>query len=127
MHKGERIIYQTEGRFAQINRKIIDKTFWLTQKKMSNLFDTSKQNINLHPQNICEDSELLQEAVAMSSLTSASDRTQYPIKMHKLDTIGFRVRSPRGTKLRHWANTVLPKYLLKGFGKAGNQARQERS
>ena len=115
MHKGERIIYQTEGGFAQINRTIIDKTFWLTQKKMSNLFDTSKQNINLHPQNIFEDSELLQDTVVKDSLTTASDRKQYQIKIYKLDTVGFRIHSLQCTQSHRWANTVLQQYLFKSF------------
>lgn len=117
-YNGELIIYQTDDGLAEINLRAIEGTVWLTQNDMAYLFDTSKQNISLHLKNIFEDNELSQESVVKESLTTAADNKQYQTKMYNLDAIlavGFRVRSPRGSQFRRWANTVLKEYLVKGF------------
>ena len=118
MSNGELIIYQTEDGQAEINLRAIEGTVWLTQNEISELFDTTKQNVNLHLKNIFKDGELLENSVVKDSLTTASDGKRYQAKMYNLDAIlavGFRVRSPRGTQFRRWTNTVLKEYLIKGF------------
>ncbi|PJB73345.1 MAG: hydroxyacid dehydrogenase [Alphaproteobacteria bacterium CG_4_9_14_3_um_filter_47_13] len=117
-HNGELIIYQTDDGLAEINLRAIEGTVWLTQNDMADLFDTTKQNISLHLKNIFEDNELSEISVVKESLTTAADNKQYQTKMYNLDAIlavGFRVRSPRGSQFRRWANTVLKEYLVKGF------------
>jgi len=127
MSNGELIIYQTEDGLAEINLWTIEGTVWLTQNEMSELFDTTKQNVSLHLKNIFEDRELSEVSVVKNSLTTASDGKQYQTKMYNLDAIlavGFRVRSPRGTQFRRWANTVLKEYLVKGFAMDDERLKQ---
>ena len=118
MSKGEVILYQTEDGLTEIELRAIDGTVWLTQNEIAELFDTTKQNVSLHLKNIFEDKELAEHSVVKESLTTASDGKQYQTKLYNLDAIlsvGFRVRSTRGTQFRRWANTILKEYLIKGF------------
>jgi hypothetical protein len=91
---------------------------WLTQQQMAELFMTTKQNISLHVGNIFKDSELAKDSVVKESLTTAADNKQYRTKYYNLDVIisvGYRVKSIRGTQFRQWANKVLKEYLLRGY------------
>ena len=118
MKSGELILYQTEDGLAEVSLRASDGTVWLTQDDLAELFDTSKQNISLHLQNVFADRELLENSVVKESLTTASDGKRYQVKLYNLDAIlavGFRVRSPRGVQFRRWANTTLKEYLVKGF------------
>lgn len=118
MSEGELILYSTEDGAATIGLRAIDGTVWLTQLEMAELFDTSKQNVSLHVNNILSEGELAAESVVKESLTTASDGKAYRTKVYNLDAIlavGYRVRSPRGTQFRRWATTVLREYLVKGF------------
>ncbi|MCW1842180.1 virulence RhuM family protein [Prosthecomicrobium hirschii] len=118
MSEGELILYSTEDGAATIGLRAIDGTVWLTQLEMAELFDTSKQNVSLHINNILSEGELAAEAVVKESLTTAADGKAYRTKVYNLDAIlavGYRVRSPRGTQFRRWATTVLREYLVKGF------------
>ena len=116
--KGELILYQTEDGESQIQLRALDGTVWLTQAEIAELFDTTKQNVSLHLKNIFEDSELDEDSVVKESLTTAADGKGYRTKIYNLEAIlaiGFRVRSPRATQFRRWANTALREYLVKGF------------
>lgn len=115
---GEMILYQTEDGLARISLRAVDGTVWLTQAEISQLFDSSKQNISLHLKNIFAEAELDQGSVVKEYLTTAADGKAYRTLCYSLDAIlavGFRVRSPRGSQFRRWANTVLREYLVKGF------------
>jgi len=118
MSEGELILYSTEDGAATIGLRAVDGTVWLTQLEMAELFDTSKQNVSLHINNILSEGELAAESVVKESLTTAADGKAYRTKVYNLDAIlavGYRVRSPRGTQFRRWATTVLREYLVKGF------------
>jgi hypothetical protein len=118
MSEGELILYSTEDGAATIGLRAIDGTVWLTQLEMAELFDTSKQNVSLHINNILSEGELAAESVVKESLTTAADGKAYRTKVYNLDAIlsvGYRVRSARGTQFRRWATTVLREYLVKGF------------
>ncbi|MFG1395171.1 virulence RhuM family protein [Xanthobacter agilis] len=118
MSEGELILYNTQDGATTIGLRAIDGTVWLTQMEMAELFDTSKQNISLHINNILSEGELAEEAVVKESLTTAADGKAYRTKVYNLDAIlavGYRVRSPRGAQFRRWATTVLREYLVKGF------------
>ncbi|WP_416193556.1 virulence RhuM family protein [Nitrobacter sp. TKz-YC01] len=118
MSEGELILYNTDDGAATIGLRAIDGTVWLTQLEMAELFDTSKQNVSLHINNILSEGELAAESVVKESLTAAADGKAYRTKVYNLDAIlavGYRVRSPRGTQFRRWATTVLREYLVKGF------------
>ena len=85
---------------------------------MVELFQSSKQNISLHINNIFKEIELQKNSVVKENLTTASDGKKYKTKYYNLDVIisvGYRVKSLRGTQFRIWANKVLKDYLLKGY------------
>ena len=112
------ILYTTEDGRSQIKLRTDQKTVWLTQLEMADLFDATKQNISLHLKNIFEDGELGEGSVVKESLTTAADGKGYLTKVYNLDAIlavGYRVRSPRGVQFRRWASTILKEYLVKGF------------
>lgn len=118
MSDGEIILYSTEDGQAEIQLRAVDGTVWLTQAQLSDLFDTSKQNISLHLNNIISDGELALESVVKESLIPAADGKVYRTNTYSLDAIlavGYRVRSPRGVQFRRWATTTLKEYLVKGF------------
>lgn len=118
MNKGEIIIYQTPDGVAQLDVKVEEDTVWLTQSQMVTLFDTTKQNISLHINNIFKEAELQRDSVVKDYLTTASDGKSYKTNYYNLDVIisvGYRVKSQRGTQFRIWANRVLKEYLIKGY------------
>ena len=114
--KGEIILYQPDEA-VRLEVRLEDETVWLTQAQMAELFQTSKQNVSLHTNNIFKEKELSLNSVVKDSLTTATDGKKYRIKYYNLDVIisvGYRVKSIRGTQFRQWANKVLKDYLLKG-------------
>jgi len=116
--KNEIIIYQSDELSTQIEVRVDDETVWLTQAQMVELFNSTKQNISLHINNIFREKELQKNSVVKDSLTTASDGKTYNTKFYSLDVIisvGYRVKSQRGTQFRIWANQVLKDYLLKGY------------
>jgi hypothetical protein len=119
MNQGEIVIYKAfDTADFQIEVRIEDETVWLTQAQMVNLFDATKQNISLHINNIFNERELLRNSVVKEYLTTASDGKKYKTNFYNLDVIisvGYRVKSQRGTQFRIWANQVLKDYLLKGY------------
>lgn len=115
---GEIILYQTDDNKAKIQVKLENETVWLTQSAMVELFQTTKQNISLHIKNIFEERELDENSVVKEYLTTASDGKNYKTKYYNLDVIisvGYRVKSMRGTQFRIWATERLKEYLVKGF------------
>jgi hypothetical protein len=85
---------------------------------MSDLFQTTRNNITLHISNIFKENELDEISVSKESLLTANDGKRYKTKYYNLDVIisvGYRVKSVRGTQFRIWANKVLKDYLLKGY------------
>mgnify|MGYP002406326081 CR=1 FL=1 len=119
MQQGEIVIYKaTDKNDFQLEVRIDDETVWLTQAQMVELFDATKQNISLHINNIFREGELQQNSVVKEYLTTASDGKKYKTKFYNLDVIisvGYRVKSKRGTQFRIWANSILRDYLLKGY------------
>lgn len=115
--QSELIMYQTEDGTTRINVRMEGDTVWLSQAQMAELFQTTKQNISLHINNIFREGEL-DNSVVKDYLTTASDGKNYTIKFYNLDVIisvGYRVKSLRGTQFRIWANNVLKEYMIKGF------------
>lgn len=114
----EMLIYQTEDGKTKIEVKMEDESVWLTQAQMAELFQTSKQNISLHINNIFKEGELNEHSVVKEYLTTALDGKKYKTKYYNLDVIisvGYRVKSHRGTQFRIWATQVLKDYIIKGF------------
>ena len=97
--------------------RLENETVWLSQAQMTELFGSTKQNISLHINNIFKEGELKQISVVKDFLTTALDGKKYRTKYYNLDVIisvGYRVKSIRGTQFRQWANKVLKEYLLRG-------------
>lgn len=116
-NQGEIILYQPDDE-VKLEVRMEEETVWLTQAQMAELFQTSKQNVSLHTNNIFKENELRQDSVVKESLTTATDGKNYRVKYYNLDVIisvGYRVKSIRGTQFRQWANKVLKEYLLKGY------------
>ncbi len=114
----EILIYQSPDGKTRIDVTLADETVWLSQAQMAELFQTSKQNISLHVRNIFEEKELEEKPVVKESLTTALDGKRYQTKFYNLDVIisvGYRVRSHRGTQFRIWATQRLREYIVKGF------------
>lgn len=115
--KGEIVLYQP-NESMRLEVRLQDDTVWLTQQQMTELFKTTKQNVSLHINNIFREGELTQDSVVKESLTTAGDGKNYRTKYYNLDVIisvGYRVKSPVGTRFRQWANAVLKDYLLRGY------------
>ena len=115
--KGEIVMYQPDETI-RLEVRVENETVWLTQQQMAELFQTTRNNITLHIGNIFKEGELDDSIVRKESLLTAADGKKYKTKLYNLDVIisvGYRVKSIRGTKFRQWANSVLKQYLLKGY------------
>lgn len=113
----EIILYQPDSTLS-LNVRVENETVWLNQAQMVNLFQSTKQNISLHINNIFKEGELQRNSVVKEYLTTAADGKHYRTKYYSLDVIisvGYRVKSLRGTQFRQWANKVLKEYLLRGY------------
>lgn len=112
------IIYNTADGKAVIKLYADNGTVWLTQAQIVDLFNSSKSSISEHIKNIFSEDELDENSVVRKIRTTAADGKNYLVSYYSLDVIlavGFRVRSPRGTQFRQWANNTLKEYLQKGF------------
>ena len=115
--KGEIVLYQPNDNI-RLEVRLQDETVWLTQQQMAELFNTTRNNITLHIGNIFKEGELEVNSVRKESLLTAADGKKYRTKFYNLDVIisvGYRVKSPVGTRFRQWALAVLKDYLLRGY------------
>ncbi len=116
--QSEIILYQTEDGGPRVEVRLQDETVWLTQKLMAELFDKDVRTINEHIQNVFTDGELAAGSVIRKFRITASDGKSYETQHYSLDVIisvGYRVRSLRGTQFRIWATQRLREYIVKGF------------
>ena len=114
---GEVVLYNPDDTI-RLEVRMNDETVWLSQAQMAELFATTRNNITLHISNIFKEGELEYDSVCKDSLLTASDGKKYKTKLYNLDVIisvGYRVKSLRGTQFRQWALKVLKDYLLKGY------------
>jgi len=112
------IIYNTADGRTSVSLYAKDGMVWMTQNKLAELFDTSKQNISLHVDSILKNRELDATSVVKNYLTTAADGKDYSTLHYALEmviAIGFRVKGQRGIQFRIWANNNLKEYLVKGF------------
>lgn len=122
-NNGDIIIYQSEDGLTHIDVKIENETVWLNQSQMAELFQTTKQNISYHIGNCFKEGELNENSVVKDFLTTAADGKPYNTHYYNLDmiiSVGYRVKSLRGTQFRIWANGILKEYLVKGFSMNDN-------
>jgi hypothetical protein len=118
MEDSEILIYQSEDGSTKIEVRMESESVWLAQSQMADLFQTTKQNVSLHIKNCFEEGELDENSVVKEYLTTAADGKKYATKYYNLDVIisvGYRVKSHRGTQFRIWATNRLREYIIKGF------------
>ena len=115
------IIYQTEDGQTQVDVRLENETVWLTQAQMAELFEKTPQNITMHIGNAYKEGELEKEATWKEYLQVQQEgkrKVSRMVKYYDLDVIisvGYRVKSKRGTAFRIWARKVLREYLVKGY------------
>jgi len=122
-HQNEIILYQPNETLT-LEVRLENETVWLSQAQMAKLFQTTRNNITIHISNIFKEGELEKFVVCKDFLHTtqhgaiAGKTQQKYMKLYNLDVIisvGYRVKSPRGTQFRIWANGVIKEYLLKGY------------
>ena len=130
--RGEVILYQTEDGQTQLDVKLENETVWLTQLQMAELFQRDKSVISRHIHNIYAEGELdaLSTVAKNATVVSRGFRGDVPddISYYNLDVIisvGYRVKSQRGTQFRIWANKVLKEYLIHGYAVKNDLAQQK--
>jgi len=114
----EIIMYQTEDGLTKIETTFDGDTVWLSIDQMADLFQRDRSVIGKHIRNIFKEGELDKESVWAKFAYTASDGKEYQVDHYNLDVIisvGYRVKSLRGTQFRIWANKILKEYLKKGF------------
>jgi hypothetical protein len=112
------LLYQTEDGRTRIECRFENESVWLTQKLMAELFHKDVRTINEHIQNIFAEAELAPESVIRKFRITAADGKTYETQHYNLDAIisvGYRVKSLRGTQFRQWATARLREYIVKGF------------
>jgi hypothetical protein len=119
-NKGEIVMYQPDETI-RLEVRVENESVWLTQQQMADLFNATKQNVSLHINNIYDEGELERGATVKDYLTVRKEgkRTvRRHVNLYNLDVIisvGYRVKSIRGTRFRQWANRILKEYLLNGY------------
>lgn len=111
------VLYQPDDSI-RLEVKLDQDTVWLTQAQMTELFRTTRNNITMHIRNIFKEKELDEKSVCKETLHTAADGKRYRTKIYNLDVIisvGYRVKSPIGTRFRQWVNAVIKQYLLQGY------------
>ena len=115
---GHIVIFKTEDGQISVDARFDAETVWLSLDQMAALFERDKSTISRHIKNVFEDGELRMESVVANFATTAADGKVYQVDFYNLDVIisvGYRVKSQRGTQFRIWATKRLNEYIRKGF------------
>ena len=126
----EILIYTTDDGGIRIDVRMVDETVWLTQAQMSRLFEKDKRTISEHIRNVFKKGELDENSVVRKFRTTAADGKNYEVMYYNLDVIisvGYRVKSHRGTQFRQWATGRLREYIIKGFTLDDKRLREGRT
>ena len=116
--KSDIILYQTEDGRTRLEVRFETETAWLSLHQMAVLFQRDKSVISRHIKNLFEEKELIRDSVVAESATTAADGKTYRVEYYNLDvviSVGYRVKSQRGTQFRIWATQRLREYIVKGF------------
>lgn len=116
--KSNIIIYTTQDGLTKIETTFDEDTVWLSIDQMAELFQRDKSTISRHIKSVFSEGELMRESVVANFATTASDGKTYQVDYYNLDVIisvGYRVKSKRGTQFRIWATNILKEYMRKGF------------
>jgi len=128
------VIYEAKDGQTHIDVQLKDETIWLSQKQMAELFDKGRTTISEHIQNVFNERELKEKEVcrdfrhttqhgALKGKTQTSNTKYYNLDV--IISVGYRVKSKRGTQFRIWANKILKDYLIKGY--AVNEKRLQQT
>jgi len=118
---GQITIYQSEDGQTHLDVRFEVDSVWLTQRQMSEVFDTTPENILMHLKNIFRDAELDENSTTKDFLVvriEGKRQVERNLKHYNLDAIisvGYRVNSKKGTQFRIWANNILKQYLIQGY------------
>lgn len=132
-NQSEFLLYVSQSGDVKVDVLLQDETVWLTQKGMQELFEKAKSTISEHISNVFEEGELDEKVVVRDFRTTSphgaiKDKTQEnTVKYYNLDVIisvGYRVKSQRGTQFRIWATKVLREYIIKGFAMDDERLKQ---
>ena len=118
MANSEILLYHAADGEPVIQVRLENKTVWLSQAQIAELFNTVRQNVSIHIKNIFAEGELDEDSVCKESLHTASDGKKYKTIFYNLDmiiSVGYRINTARGTQFRIWATQRLREYLIKGF------------
>lgn len=113
--KGEIIMYRTEDGLTEIQTTLVDDTVWLNRAQMAELFQRDRSVIGRHIKNVFEEGELDRERNVQNLHIPNSDKLVEFYSLDVIISVGYRVKSLRGTQFRIWANGILKEYLKKGF------------
>ena len=129
-NQSEIIFYKGENGNVKIEILYEGESFWMTQKKIAQLFDVQRPAITKHLKNIFESGELIEDSVSSKMEHTAEDGKTYQTKFYNLDAIiaiGYRVNSKQATKFRIWATKTLNEFITKGFVLDDERLKQNRS
>ena len=124
---GELLFYQSEDGLTKLEVRLGAETVWLTQRQMAELFQKDLRTINEHIRNVFVEGELEPESVIRKFRITATDGKTYETQHYNLDVIisvGYRVKSHRGTQFRIWATQRLREYIIKGFALDDDRLKQ---
>ena len=125
--KSEILFYNTEDGKTRLQVKLDDETVWLTQKQIAELFDKNRVTITEHIKNVFSEGELIENSVCRNFRHTAEDGKTYDTQYYNLDVIisvGYRVKSQKGTQFRIWATQRLKEYVVKGFALDDERLKQ---
>lgn len=115
---GEFLLFVSDDGLAKLEVRLSGETVWLSLNQLADLFQRDKSVISRHLKNIFEEGELEERSVVAEFATTAADGKSYQVSHYNLDVIisvGYRVKSHRGTQFRIWATRQLREFLIKGF------------
>ena len=116
--KNDMLIYISKDGKIKVDVNLENESIWMSQDMMAKLYDTKKQNISYHLNNIFKERELYKNSVVKEFLTTANDNKNYKVLYYSLDAIiavGYRINSKKATEFRIWATRVLKEYMIKGL------------
>jgi hypothetical protein len=117
-HNSDFILYTSQDGEVRVDVFVSNESVWLTQKAMQDLFDRSKATVSEHIRNVFKEGELDESQVVRKFRTTADDGKDYEVSYYNLDVIisvGYRIKSQRGTQFRIWATKTLKEFIIKGF------------